>query len=505
MKKVLFLLCALTLMACSHTTKEYSTQVQVLDLWPDGPAEDNGLEGQEMKQYGSTLNVYHPILTIFPAAHPNGTAILVCPGGAYTGVCEDYEGTDMAPWLNDNGITLAVLRYRMPNGHSSIPLTDALRAMEIMREKSDELGFQRLGIMGFSAGGHLASTVATHYTSELNRPDFHILIYPVISMDTAITHAVTRHSLIGDHPSKELETLYSNELHINSQVSPAFIALSGDDEGVPIANSLRYYEALQHAGVPAVLHMYPKGGHGWGFNPTDFRDIWTAALMQWLMGDSHECVYPQPEGAKYDFVSISAEIPDAILEIRYHSSYNFVGARVDGYDEPIALMTRQAVDSLKKVSDDLKAQGYRIKIFDAYRPQCAVDHFVRWAKDVNDTIMKPYFYPELAKDRLFPEGFICEYSSHTHGSTVDLTLFDMNTEREVDMGGTFDWFGMSSYPTYTDLTEQQLAMRHLLRDAMLRHGFEPFPTEWWHFTLADEPYPDTFFNFPVSLKSVQSR
>ncbi len=296
MKKVLFLFCALALMACSHAPKEYSTQVQVLDLWPDGPAEDNGLEGQEARQYGSVLSVYHPILTIFPAAHPNGTAILVCPGGAYTGVCEDYEGTDMASWLNDNGITLAVLRYRMPNGHSSIPLTDALRAMEMMREKADELGFKRLGIMGFSAGGHLASTVATHYTSELNRPDFHILIYPVISMDSMITHTVTRHSLIGDHPSEELVALYSNELHVNSQVSPAFIALSGDDEGVPISNSLRYYEALQRAGVSAVLHMYPKGGHGWGFYPTDFRDLWTTALMKWLMGDNHECVPPQPKG-----------------------------------------------------------------------------------------------------------------------------------------------------------------------------------------------------------------
>ena len=210
----------------------------------------------------------------------------------------------------------------------------------------------------------------------------------------------------------------------------------------------------------------------------------------------------QPQGAKYDFVSISEEIPDVLLDIRYHSSYNFVGARVDGYDEPIALMTRQAVDSLKRVNEDLLQQGYRLKVFDAYRPQRAVDHFVRWSKDVADTLTKPYFYPELAKDRLFPEGFICERSSHTHGSTIDLTLFDMTAEREVDMGGTFDWFGFSSYPTYTDLTEDQLAMRQLLRDAMMRHGFKPFDTEWWHFTLINEPYPDTFFDFPVSLKSI---
>ncbi|MCQ2347900.1 MAG: M15 family metallopeptidase [Paludibacteraceae bacterium] len=226
--------------------------------------------------------------------------------------------------------------------------------------------------------------------------------------------------------------------------------------------------------------------------------IWTLVLL--LSACAAKDI--TPEGTKYGFVSISEAIPDVILEIRYHSTYNFVGARIDGYDEPIALLTKQAADSLRLVSDDLKQQGYLLKIFDAYRPQCAVDHFVRWSKDVADTIMKPYFYPELAKDRLFPEGFICERSSHTHGSTVDLTLFDMSTEREVDMGGTFDWFGMSSYPTYTDLTEEQLAMRHLLRDAMLRHGFKPFDTEWWHFTLRDEPYPDTFFNFPLRLSEV---
>lgn len=210
-----------------------------------------------------------------------------------------------------------------------------------------------------------------------------------------------------------------------------------------------------------------------------------------------------PEGRQYGFVSISEAIPDVILEIRYHSTYNFVGTRIDGYDEPIALLTKQAADSLREVSNELKKQGYLLKIFDAYRPQCAVDHFVRWSKDVADTIMKPYFYPELAKDRLFPEGFICEHSSHTHGSTVDLTLFDMNTEREVDMGGTFDWFGKSSYPNYTDLTAEQLAMRQLLRKTMLKHGFKPFDTEWWHFTLENEPYPDTFFTFPIRLDQVR--
>lgn len=211
----------------------------------------------------------------------------------------------------------------------------------------------------------------------------------------------------------------------------------------------------------------------------------------------------QTEGAKYGFVSLSEVIPDVILEIRYHSTFNFVGARVDGYEEPLALMTAVAADSLKAVSDELKEQGYRLKIFDAYRPQRAVNHFVRWSKDVQDTTMKRYFYPQLAKDRLFPEGFICERSSHTHGSTVDLTLFDMQSEREVNMGATFDWFGVESAPSFSNLTEEQLRLRQVLRDAMVRHGFLPYEAEWWHFTLANEPYPDTYFDFPISLQSIR--
>ncbi len=197
------------------------------------------------------------------------------------------------------------------------------------------------------------------------------------------------------------------------------------------------------------------------------------------------------------FVNLTDVVPDAILEIRYYSTYNFVGARVDGYLEPIALLTRQAADSLRAVSDDLKKQGYRLKIYDAYRPQCAVDHFVRWAADVNDTLMKPYFYPEVPRDRLFELGYIAKKSGHTRGSTVDLTLFDMATEKEVDMGGTFDWFGLESHPDYRGITSEQYHNRMILREAMLRHGFKPIGEEWWHFTLKGEPFPYTYFTFPV--------
>lgn len=199
------------------------------------------------------------------------------------------------------------------------------------------------------------------------------------------------------------------------------------------------------------------------------------------------------------FVVLAEVVPDIIQEIRYYSTYNFVGERIDGYEIPCALMTREAAEALKAVSDDVMRMGYRLKIYDAYRPQKAVDHFVRWAKDVKDTRMKKYFYPELDKSRLFPEEYIMEKSGHTRGSTVDLTLFDMKTGKELDMGGTFDYFGERSHPDYKgNLTKKQLRNRRILREAMLRHGFKPLDSEWWHFTLKDEPYPDTYFTFPVN-------
>ena len=210
------------------------------------------------------------------------------------------------------------------------------------------------------------------------------------------------------------------------------------------------------------------------------------------------------------FVTVTDVIPDAILEIRYYSTYNFVGARIDGYLEPVALMTRQAADSLRAVSDDLRQHGYCIKIYDAYRPQMAVDHFMRWATDPTDTLTKACFYPHLDKATVFEKEYVARRSGHSRGSTVDLTLVDMKAGKELDMGGTFDWFGPESHPgyggnpetlEYTDdgshISPVQFYNRMVLREAMLRHGFLPLDNEWWHFRLADEPFPDTYFNFPV--------
>ena len=201
--------------------------------------------------------------------------------------------------------------------------------------------------------------------------------------------------------------------------------------------------------------------------------------------------------ARGGFVALAEAVPDAILEPRYYSTYNFVGERIDGYEEPCALLTMEAARALREASDDCVRRGYRLKIYDAYRPQRAVAHFVRWASDLDDTRMKPYFYRDLDKSVLFERGYIAEKSGHSRGSTVDLTLFDMKTGKEVDMGGTFDWFGLESHPDYKGVTKEQYANRMLLREIMLAHGFKPLAEEWWHFTLANEPYPDTYFDFPV--------
>ena len=197
------------------------------------------------------------------------------------------------------------------------------------------------------------------------------------------------------------------------------------------------------------------------------------------------------------FVSIGEAIPDVLLDIRYYSSFNFIGERIDGYEEPVALMTREAAQALKAASNEAMELGYRLKVFDAYRPQKAVDRFVRWARDPEDIRMKRYFYPDLNKEDLIPQGYIAEHSGHSRGSTADLTLFDMATQQDVDMGGSFDFFSELSHSDYTGVSEAQYRNRMLLQGLMVRHGFRPLKEEWWHFTLEDEPWPDTYFTFPA--------
>jgi len=204
-----------------------------------------------------------------------------------------------------------------------------------------------------------------------------------------------------------------------------------------------------------------------------------------------------------DFVLLGDYVPDIVQEIRYYSSYNFVGERIDGYEEPVALLTLEAARALKSVSKELNVQGYRLKIFDAYRPARAVKHFVLWGIEDLDLRMKPFFYPALEKQALFAKGYIASQSSHSRGSTVDLTLLDMRTGKEVDMGSPFDLFSEVSHPDYRGVSAEQYQNRMLLQKAMLRNGFLPIDCEWWHFTLKDEPYPETYFDFPVSASCLK--
>ena len=198
------------------------------------------------------------------------------------------------------------------------------------------------------------------------------------------------------------------------------------------------------------------------------------------------------------FVLLADFVPHVVQEIRYYSTYNFIGERIDGYEEPCALLTREAARALKAVSGELIVQGYRLKVFDAYRPACAVKRFVLWGIEDQDIRMKPFFYPALEKQELFAKGYIAKQSSHSRGSAVDVTLLDMASGKEVDMGGPFDLFDECSHPDYRGITDEQFANRMTLQRAMVRGGFRPLECEWWHFCLEDEPYPDTYFEFPVS-------
>ncbi len=200
------------------------------------------------------------------------------------------------------------------------------------------------------------------------------------------------------------------------------------------------------------------------------------------------------------FVLLADYVPSVIQEIRYYSTYNFIGERIDGYEQPCAVITKEAARALKTVSNELNVQGYRMKVYDCYRPACAVKHFVMWGLEDTDIRMKEYFYPDLVKQELFSKGYVASRSSHSRGSTIDLTLLDMKTGKDLDMGSPFDMFSEVSHPDYKGITEEQYSNRMILRNVMLRNGFAPIDCEWWHFTLKDEPYPDTYFEFPVSAE-----
>jgi len=206
---------------------------------------------------------------------------------------------------------------------------------------------------------------------------------------------------------------------------------------------------------------------------------------------------PAPAYAQYGFVSLEDVLKHVVIEARYFSDYNFIGEPFEGYNTNKILLTKQAADALQKAADLLYAQGYMLKIYDGYRPQQSVDFIINWSKDAKDQRMKETFYPNVKKSKLFSLGYIAHKSGHTRGSTVDLTIINANTYEEVDMGTSFDFMDEASHIGSKKITAEQTKNRKILQDAMEQSGFEAYGREWWHFTLLNEPYPNTYFNFPV--------
>ncbi len=200
-----------------------------------------------------------------------------------------------------------------------------------------------------------------------------------------------------------------------------------------------------------------------------------------------------PKGFSY----VKDITPSIQQELRYCSHNNFIGIPIDGYETNVLITSTLTAKALGKVQNELLEKGLSLKIYDAYRPQKAVNHFVKWAKIINDTLMKRQYYPEVNKRYLFKLGYISSKSGHSRGSSVDLTIVDSHTGKELDMGSPYDFFGVSSHITYQTLTEKQKNNRALLQKVMKKHGFRPYKNEWWHFTLRNEPFPKTYFNFPI--------
>lgn len=253
----------------------------VVDLWPDGAPKENGLTGPEQPlENGRVANISRATLYVYPAAKSGAPAVIACPGGGYRRLAMNHEGHDMATWFNKQGVTFAVLKYRMPNGDIEIPISDALQAIRTLRERAEEWNVdpKRVGIMGASAGGNLAAQVATHYTSEEDRPDFQILLYAALT-----AHKQAAASLFRGDGSDEMLNHYTPSKQVSEQTPPAILFSSADDRTVPCRNSIDYFLALREKGVRAALHIYPAGGHGWGYEERmPYKREWTAELERWL-------------------------------------------------------------------------------------------------------------------------------------------------------------------------------------------------------------------------------
>lgn len=280
--KNLFLTLALILSAnilIAQPAGFWGPKQETLNVWPDGAPNAFTYDASTDPQ---GENYKEAILEIYPARNPNGYCILLCPGGGYAVLSMSYEGRDLKDWFNARGFTFALLQYRMPRGHHDVPLSDVQESMRILHSRKD-LGIEKVGVMGFSAGGHLASTAATHYVDEVTRPDFQVLVYPVITMERPYTHEGSRYGLLGPEPQQELVELYCNHKQVTEDTPPAFIIAASDDWLVPIKNSLLYYEALVEKKVSASMHIYATGGHGFGWGDNYiYKSEWASELERWF-------------------------------------------------------------------------------------------------------------------------------------------------------------------------------------------------------------------------------
>lgn len=279
---------------------------EVIELWSSKiPNSIENLEFKEIQKIEDSIisrveQVTNPTLTVFTPKVSNGTAVIICPGGGYHHLAINKEGNKVAEWLNKLGITAFVLKYRLPSDvimkdKTIGPLQDAQKAVRLVRNKAENwnLNIDRIGIMGFSAGGHLAATLSTHYNknvydnSEISaKPNFSILIYPVISMNDTITHKGSRRNLLGNVPSKRGIEFFSNELNVNKKTSKTFLIHATDDKSVPVENSIQYYLALKANNIAVEMHVYEKGGHGFGLGKNGTSKSWSTSLKNWLKENS---------------------------------------------------------------------------------------------------------------------------------------------------------------------------------------------------------------------------
>ncbi len=282
MKKLFFSILLLTSMTISA---QKAIEIQV---WPNGAKESNGITANEsVDPEGRISNIKEASFKIYPAdkAKNTGMAILICPGGGYGIEAATHEGSDYAQWFAENGITGIVMKYRLPNGHHEIPLKDVQEAMKIIRSKAAEWSINpnKIGVSGFSAGGHLASTLLTHF-DETSRPDFGVLFYPVITFGEINTHIGSRKNLLGkDEKNNELIDYYSNEKQIKANTPPTLLILSDDDKAVVPENSISFYRGLKEKNIPASLYIFPVGGHGWGFKKDfAYHEQMKDLVLEWL-------------------------------------------------------------------------------------------------------------------------------------------------------------------------------------------------------------------------------